>query len=93
MHGRPLGLRRSDCTSVVLDGRVSVHSPETRAVHTLDRTATSVWHLLDGRRTLDEVVDEVAVGRTSPRADVEADVLSAVTALRHHGLLAPEPEA
>jgi hypothetical protein len=41
---------------IELDGRFSIYSPDTCTVYTLSHSASAVWSLLDGRRTLDEVV-------------------------------------
>ena len=42
---------------------------------TLNDTGAAVWELLDGERTLADVIDEVGRRFDVPRAEVEADVV------------------
>lgn len=70
MDAPKLGPPGTDCTAVELDGRVSVHCARTREVQLLDLNATAVWRLLDGTRSLDDVV--AALATAYDIADLEA---------------------
>lgn len=87
MGAQLLGPWRADCTVVVLDGRISVYSPRSQTVHTLSATATAVGHLLDGTRTLERVVADVATSYSTTTEAVEGDVASLVSQLVEDGLL------
>ncbi|MEQ1703965.1 MAG: PqqD family protein [Ilumatobacteraceae bacterium] len=54
----------------------------------LNVSAAAVWALLDGRRTLMEIVAAVAEGFGAAPALVEADVAATVARFHHLGLLA-----
>ena len=87
MERPPLGLANPDCTAVELDGRVSLHRPGAGTVHTLNESASSVWRLLDGRRTLDEVVGELVDAYGASFEVVKGEVLTIVADLTHSGLV------
>lgn len=74
---------------MVLDDRVSAFVPETGTVHTLSHSASAVWWLLDGTRTLDEVADVLTELSDAGRQRIRADVGELVVRLRADGLLAP----
>lgn len=75
------------CTVVELDGLVSVYAPGTQTVHTLSASATAVWRLLDGTRTLEQVAEQVSATYAIPVARARQDVRALVADLRRAGLL------
>lgn len=87
MRAGLLGPRTSDCTEIELDGCVSVHCPRTGEVQLLDASATAVWRLLDGTRTLSEVVAELHRVTDADSAQLRADVQGLVDRLRRAGAL------
>jgi len=48
---------------------------------TLNETGREVWQLLDGKRTLAQVVEELALSFQAPEGKIEVDVLGLVTEL------------
>lgn len=87
MSARLLGPPRSDCTAIELDGCVSVHCPLTGEVQLLDASATAVWRLLDGTRTLAGIVAELHRMNGVDAEQLRADVQAVVDRLRHGGAL------
>lgn len=73
-------------TELVLDGRACVYSEATQGIVFLNDTATLIWTLLDGRRTVDEVVSEVRVHFGSVD-DLEGAVVATLASFRESGLL------
>lgn len=70
-----------------LDGCFSVYSPTTQAVHMLSASASSVWSLLDGTRTVSEVVTRLADEYGTEPMRLQAEVEQVVAALARSGLL------
>jgi hypothetical protein len=59
---------------------------------TLNETGKSVWDKLDGRRTLNQVIDELAAAYQAEAGEIDQDVLGLVTELvRRRMLVAVEP--
>ncbi|MGA8890145.1 MAG: PqqD family protein [Anaeromyxobacteraceae bacterium] len=58
---------------------------------TLNDTGAAVWELLDGERTLAEVVDDVARRFDAPRSEVEVDVLDFAADLVARGFAVEQP--
>ncbi|MEI6309521.1 MAG: PqqD family protein [bacterium] len=48
---------------------------------TLNETGREVWRLLDGKRTLTQVANELGVSFEAPAGKIEGDVLGLVTEL------------
>jgi hypothetical protein len=69
-----LGPPRAQCTVIELDGRFSVYSSESHTVYTLNDSASAVWSLLDGTRTLDEVVACLAETYGTDPLELRTDV-------------------
>ena len=69
-----------DVVSRTIDGELVIVPLEAGvgdadALFTLNDTGAAVWELLDGERTLADVVDVVGRRFDVPRAEVEGDVL------------------
>ena len=77
-EGRPARRLRSDLTVVDVDGCVSVYSPATKHVLSLNETATDIWRLLALDLSADDIVAELATAYdldpTVIRGDVERTV-------------------
>lgn len=54
--GPPIGT----ASEVELDGRISVYAPAVGEVLSLNDTASDIWRLCDGMRSLDEIVSALA---------------------------------
>ena len=66
-------------------GRWVVLAPERMFVP--DKIALEVLKLLDGARSLDAVVDELAIRFAAPRAEVAADVAELLADLAARGIV------
>jgi hypothetical protein len=83
------GLRRSPETYFeVVEDKAVIVDPEGRELLTLNRTATIVWHALDGERDEDQIIDQLAARFPEvPRDQLLADVRRFVAELTSVGLL------
>jgi hypothetical protein len=59
------------------------------SIYTLNETGTFVWDLLDGRRTVGQLVDAVVAEFQVTREVAAADVERLIASLRDEGLLRP----
>jgi len=59
------------------------------SIYTLNETGTFVWDLLDGRRTVDELIDAVVAEFEVAREVAAADVARLIASLSAEGLLRP----
>ncbi len=71
----------------VLDGKAVILNYEGRRILGLNGNGTLVWSLLDGRRTLAEITEEVAARTGVPAASIRDDVLEFVGDLRRRDLV------
>ncbi len=67
-------------------GRWVVMAPERMFVP--DETALEVLRLLDGARSVDAVVDDLAARYAAPREEIAADVLALLRELEEQGVVA-----
>jgi hypothetical protein len=72
---------------VEIDGCVSVFNPVTKRAVILNETASMVWHLIDGNRDADEIVQELANRYGVETTQIQSDVAGAIERLRDEGLL------
>ncbi|MBC8446886.1 MAG: PqqD family protein [Chloroflexi bacterium] len=63
---------------VPLTSGVGRAEDEQDAIFTLNETGRAIWGLLDGKRSLKDVVAALAVGYDAPPDEIEADVLGLV---------------
>lgn len=79
--------RRTDLTGVELEGELVLYSPDGGVLHKLDPIATVLWHCLDGRVPLRDLVADVSevFGLSLERATT--DVVGYVRELGGLGLL------
>jgi hypothetical protein len=76
-----------DVTVVEVDGCVSLYSPATANVVSLNETATQIWHRCDGSRTLAGIVGELADQYGVSAETIRPEVSSVVAGLMEQGLL------
>ena len=87
MH--PVGPHRDGVTSVELDNRFCLFSPDTDSVVVLNESASVVWGLIDRHRTEVDLIDELMVRFDAPRDAVEADVRATLDRFVDAGLIDP----
>jgi hypothetical protein len=71
-----------------LDGDISLYHPGTGRAVVLNGTASDVWRLLDGRHTVEQVVDVLAGAYRTEPAAIRPDVERVIAELAGHGFLA-----
>lgn len=76
VHATP-GPKADQLTEVLVDGRLCVYAAENRQVVVLNETATEVWSLVDGRTSVDQIVNRLTIryGRTPELVEGVASVL------------------
>ncbi|MFV0633669.1 PqqD family protein [Demequina sp.] len=65
---------------------------EQQSPYIFEGTSFAIWNFIDGTRTQDQIIDELADEYQAPRDQVAADVESFVSDLHHHGLVTLGPE-
>jgi hypothetical protein len=67
------------------DGGVLLHL-ESAQYHGVNSTGLAIWELLDGERTVAEVVADLRAGLDAPPAQVDEEVVEFLSALSARGL-------
>lgn len=71
-----------------VDGEVVIYDSEADALHHLEPTATAIWTLLDGDRTVSTVAADLADAYRAEEESIRRDVLELVRVIHDRGLLA-----
>ncbi|MFQ5410779.1 MAG: PqqD family protein [Phycisphaerae bacterium] len=99
MSNRLLPLRRESIRSYPIDDEAVLYDVAHDAVHYLNAAARFIWERCDGRRTIDEIDDEMArafdvndstMAENDPNALV-ADIRTTLKNLYENGLLDHNP--
>ncbi len=61
--------------------------PETRRVLVINEVGGKIWSLIDGRRTVAQIVDGILQEYEAPREQVEADVIAFLEQMMEYGLV------
>jgi len=72
-----------------IDGSVVIISPERSMVHELNPTASFIWKKVDGKRTTDEIAEQVAAEFDVTRESALADIHELAESLAANQLLGP----
>jgi hypothetical protein len=78
-----------DTVVVELDGRLVAFSPQTEQIYFLNETASALWRLVDGYRTLPDMLTELAHQYAVPVPEIERDVTDTLQFLEGAGLIIP----
>ena len=70
-----------------LDDEVCLYRPADDEVVVLNRTAADVWRLADGRVSLDQIVERLALGYGVDASRIEQDVQEVTANLADRGFL------
>jgi hypothetical protein len=62
-----------------------LYDPDTGAVRLMNATATAVWKLLDGRRSMGQVIQDLRAQYEDMDAEAEQDVMDLARRLRKAG--------
>lgn len=86
------------CSFRVIDGQAVIANTETAEVQILNEVGSYVWSLVDGRRTLDELVPLVRAQLVEAKyesipADLTADIAEFLADIAARGMIEflPEP--
>ena len=61
--------------------------PETRRVLVINEVGGKIWSLIDGQRTVAQIVDGILQEYDAPREQVEADVMAFLKQMMEYGLV------
>ena len=75
----------------VLDGEAVMVLPATGKVHTLNAVGTRFWELVDGERTMAQIVGEIASRFEAPTDQIDRDCQVFARELVERGLLTLAP--
>lgn len=85
--------RNGDFRFEELDGETVVYDPARAKATYLNDTATAVWTLCDGTRTVGAIIEVFAAEFADARDEIARDVLEAIASFDEAGLLTPPDEA
>jgi hypothetical protein len=81
--------RASTTASRLIAGEAVILSLDTKVLRGLNTVGSRVWDLIEGRRTVDEIVDVIVGEFDVARPEAAADVGAFVRELVDKGLVAP----
>jgi hypothetical protein len=81
--------KTSTTASRLIAGEAVILSLDTKILRGLNAVGSRVWDLIDGKRTVEEIVDVIVAEFDVTRAEAAADVASFVGQLIDKGLVAP----
>ena len=84
--------RHPDAAFQVVDGKAMIVVPTTKSVHVVNEIGTQIWDLIDGVRSVSEILDEIAKNYQVERPQLEADLREFVETLDGHAALLQEEE-
>lgn len=73
-----------------VDGESVLYGRTSAKAFFLNDTASAVWHLCDGTRSVQGIIDVLADAYPDSASDIAADVAAAIDQLAMEGLLAVE---
>jgi hypothetical protein len=86
-------LRRSEeIVARPVEGGAILVNLESGKVWQLNKTGADVWDLLDGQRTLNAVVDQLALRYGVSSETAKRDVVAMASTMLKEGLLSPETQ-
>jgi hypothetical protein len=85
---------REGVASTLVDGVALAITASDSTLHTFENdVATEIWGLVDGRRSVGQIVERIVADFEVDRAQAEQDVLAFVQLLDERGLLELQPQA
>ena len=81
-------IRQSDVSAFPLDDELVLYEPEAGSTFVLNPTASFIWSLCDGDRTLEEVAEELADRYGVSEQQALSDVAALLESLERAGFLA-----
>jgi len=87
MTADPVPRRRERYTVEWMDNEALIYRRPANTAIYLNETATVIWHLCDGARTVKEIIDILVDAYPDAAADVRADVKETIEELVRNGAL------
>jgi hypothetical protein len=75
-----------------LDDELLLYHPDRTVIMYCNPTASLVWQLCDGQRTIGQMIDLLRAAYDQPEAVITADVLAALEQFCRHGAVQLGPE-
>ena len=85
-------VRHPDAAFQVVDGKAMIVVPTTKSVHVVNEIGTRIWDLIDGERSVSEILDEIAKDYQVERPKLETDLREFVETLDGNRMLLQEEE-
>lgn len=82
-----VGPALGDVSTLELDGRIIALTPNREDVVFLNDTASAVWRLADGTRTLPQILDELAHAYDTQPETIADDVQAVIARFIDSGLM------
>lgn len=76
-----------------IDGETVIISPEESVLHELNDTGSFIWQLVDGKRSVADIAELLAVEYNVTREEARADTEALLAQLASRRLLIPVEEA
>lgn len=86
--GRFVPHRRVTLAEAELDGDVVIYDDAGDAMHILNSSAALIWQSLDGKATVDDLVEDFVDLTGSPRETIRADLVATLASFLDRNLLA-----
>lgn len=90
MPASPVGPTSKSTVVTEIDGDLALYDPQRERVLTLNHTASAIWRLIDGTRTLDELVESLAVAFDMDPESIREDVVTTVDRFTEEGFLSSD---
>ena len=81
------GAPRSRIRELDIEGEITLYDGSSQAAVVLNSTASDVWRLLDGQRSIDDIVALLRIAYDTDLDTLRMDVRRTVEELRRHDLL------
>jgi hypothetical protein len=88
----PVARRGTDVTAVDVDGRLSLFVPSSEQIVLLNESASAIWTLCDGTRTVDAIVSTLAEEWAKAPDVMRVEVHQVLARLDAVGALVPAPD-
>jgi len=86
-------IQNGDAAWRLIDDEAIIVMPETALATVLNQVAARIWELIDGKRTLGQIVDMIVLEYDVDAATAEKDAQSFVNELTARGLIGYEGDA
>lgn len=79
-------VRKPGLSEVLIDGSIVIYDPETQSSHLLNHSASVIWGMIDGRRTEDEMLQQLRVMFPESGSALTSDLETALRQIETSGL-------